>query len=456
MQIHDDLKSTSFMARTMGHIKSLVDYCTVGVWNDARQNWKISTLKVLNLTVRSFLNSDLQSKSCAMTYRTLLAMVPALALICAIARGFGLQNMIMELLIKQFPSQQQALTTAFSFVDSYLSQASGGLFVGVGVVFLLWTIVSLIRSIETMFNDIWQIAKGRSIWRMTTDYLAIILLLPILMICSNGITIFMSTSLSNLLPFSFVKPAIETLFDVLGLVLTWLFFAGTYILVPNTKVRFRNAIVPGALVGTAFVVLQWLFMNGQLYVAKYNAIYGSFSFLPLFLIWMQLVWLFTLTGGVLCYAMQNIGEFNFGDNIKNISFSYRTRTTLVLMAIIAQRFKASLPALTLNKISVDYRLPLNLITPEAVRLKEMGLVNFIDCAGKETGDRAIQPAVDVTDLTVAEVINRLRNHGSSDFIPNFSDSYAEIDKIYSEFCNSTDTEVNEIRIIDISIDMVTK
>lgn len=429
----------------------LISYCTEGVWNDPRNNWKINVIKIINLTVRSFNNGDLQSKACAMTFRTMLAIVPALALLCAIGRGFGLQDLLMEQLISQIPSQTQALKAAFGFVDSYLNQSSGGIFVGVGIVFLLWTLISLIRNIELTFNDIWQVPKSRSLWRMTTDYLAIILVLPLLLICASGISIFMSTSLSRILPFGFMQPAIEMIFDFLGLALSWLFFAGTYILIPNTKVRFRNAIIPGIIVGTACQILQWLFIGGQLYVSKYNAIYGSFSFLPLFLIWMQLVWLFTLTGAVLCYAMQNIGEYNYGENIRNMSASYRYQTTIAAMTIIVQRFSHGLPALTLNQMASHYKIPVNLLTPEVARLKEIGLVNFIDSPGKEQNERPMQPAVDVSGLTVGILLDKLNSHGAKDFIPGFSNAYKPVVEICSDISKAIIREGESKLLAEIPI-----
>lgn len=446
-------KITHTTVRVKAWITKTIAYCTTGVWNDPRNSKKINAIKVVNLSVRSFLDGDLQSKASALTFSTLLAIVPALALLCAIGRGFGLQDRLMDQLIHQLPSQAQVLETAFGFVDSYLSQASGGIFVGVGVLFLLWTVISLIRNIELTFNKIWQVPKDRSIWRMLTDYLAILLILPILLICASGISIFMSTSLSHLLPFGFMQPAVEIVIDFIGIALSWLFFAGTYMLVPNTNVKFKNAIIPGIIVGTACQILQWLFLSGQLYVAKYNAIYGSFSFLPLFLIWMQLVWLFTLIGGVLCYAIQNIGEYNYGDNIKNISDSYRDQTTIVVMAIIARRFKHSLEPMTLSQISLKYRLPVNLVTPEVLKLQEMGLVNFVDSPGKELNERPVQPAIDIDNLTVSDMIQKLMNFGSTGFIPGFADSYqtveTETEKINQMITAHTDTK----RLIDLDIEL---
>ena len=234
----------------------------------------------------------------------MLAVVPALALILAIGRGFGLQEVLENELIDSFESQRDVLVKAFDFVDSYLSQSSEGIFVGVGIAMLLWTLISILGSVEQAFNDIWGVKNGRSIWRKLTDYLAIFLILPVLMICASGITVFVSANLQQLLPFDFVTPLLKWLLDFASLVFIWLFFTGVYMLIPNTKVKFKNAFVAGMFAGTGFMILQWLFITGQIYVSKYNAIYGSFAFLPLLLIWLQLVWVISLAGGVICYASQ--------------------------------------------------------------------------------------------------------------------------------------------------------
>lgn len=292
--------------RLVARATSTWAYWSEGIWEDHRTTLKVNTIKTINLTVKTFMSTDLQSKACAMTYRTLLAIVPALALVFAIGRGFGFQNLLQSQLYRYFPSQHKALEMAFSFVDSCLAQASEGLFVGVGIVFLFWTIVSLLDSVEETFNQVWGVTIDRSIFRKVTDYLAICIILPVLMICSGGLQIFMSTAIQRLLPFEFVTPLLEFALDCLSFFFAWLFFTGAYMLIPNTKVKFKNAFPAGAIAGTAFQALQWLFVTGQLYVSKYNAIYGSFSFLPLMLIWMQLSWLITLAGALICLSLIHI------------------------------------------------------------------------------------------------------------------------------------------------------
>ena len=416
---------SSWISQMTNRALSWWQYVSKGVWNDTRDNWRVNITKTLNLTIKSFFDSDLQSQASALTYQTVLAIVPALALVFAICRGFGFQNMLQAQLYELFPAQHKAIEMALSFVDSYLSQASEGIFVGVGILFLLWTLISLLGSVEDSFNKIWCVREGRTIWRKITDYLAIFLVLPVLMICAGGITIVMSTALKKIIFFDFMGPMVNLMIDALGILLTWLFFAGAYMLIPNAKVKFVNAFVAGAIVGSAFQIIQWLFLTGQMYVTKYNAIYGSFSFLPLMLIWLQLSWLTTLTGALVCYASQNIGQFSFYDCVENISISYRRRVTLAVMTLIVKRFSIGLKPFTIVEIAKEYSLPERLVKAVTLRLHEVGLVAF-EQVEEEFGYHPILPAVDISKITVGDTIKRLEKFGESDFIPDFDENYNAI------------------------------
>lgn len=427
-------------------------YCYTGVWRDNNKNWKVGFVKTISLSVRSFLSADLQSQACALTYRTILAIVPALALLVAIGRGFGLQNLLTDQMFKLFPSQHTAIAAVLKFVDSYLSQASEGIFVGVGIIFLLWTLISLLSNVESTFNHIWQVRKGRSMWRKVTDYLAILLVLPILMICAGGVQVLMSTALKTLLPFEFMGSAISFIIDAAGVVLTWLFFTGAYMLIPNAKVKFLNAFVAGVMVGTAFQLLQWLFLSGQLYVAKYNAIYGSFSFIPLLLLWMQLVWLATLTGALICYASQNIGQFNFSDDIQNISPIYKRQVAVAMMAIITKRFEAEKEPFTSGEIAETYDLPINLVTALALQLRDVGLINFIESKG-ELMEHPLQPALDISKITVGEIVKRMQEKGSSNFIPNFATRYQSVVATTLSITEDMISKGNQTLVTKLNIDI---
>ncbi|MDE6702513.1 MAG: YihY/virulence factor BrkB family protein, partial [Muribaculaceae bacterium] len=329
-------------------------YGTVNVWNERKNTVKVKIINTVNLSVGSFMSADIQSQACAMTYRTVLAIVPALAMLFALGRGFGLQSLIETEIYSIFHAQKEAISRMLAFVDSYLNQASEGVFVGIGLLFLLWTLISLVSSVEDSFNAVWGVKTGRSLWRKVTDYTAMLLILPVLMICAGGLNMLLSSTIDAIFHFKFLTPLVTFFLEAGSWIFTWLFFTAVYMLIPNVKVKFANALIAGVLAGTGFMILQWIFVTGQMYVAKYNAIYGSVSFIPLMLIWLQLVWVITLSGAVLCYASQNIFEFDFKEDVDRISLRYREKVIMAVAAVIVRRFADGQPPLTVRDIIVGY------------------------------------------------------------------------------------------------------
>lgn len=428
------------------------DYCSEGVWRDTRRTWKVNFIKTLNLSVRSFFNADLQTQACAMTYRTLLAIVPALALIFAIGRGFGLQSVISDELRKLFPAQQQAVDYALNFVDSYLSTSSEGIFLGVGILFLLWTLISLLSSVEDTFNLIWGVKEGRPLARKITDYTAILLILPIFMICASGLSLLLSSTLDAIFHFDFLSPLVSVLIELSSWALMWIFFTLVYVLMPNTKVKLKNAIIPGILAGTGYMILQWIFVTGQMYVARYNAIYGSFSFLPLMLIWLQLVFLVMFAGAVICYSAQNIFMYSFRDAINNISSTYYAQLSLAIGAVIVQRFVKSEGPTTVNYLTDVYNMPPRLVGIICERMVTAGLLSLVEIDPKQESI-GYQPALDPSLLTVAEVYKRLDACGSSDFIQDFDKNFSGVVADFNLIHNNELKVTETILLRDIKVEL---
>ena len=211
-------------------------------------------------------------------------------------------------------------------------------------------------------------------------------------------------------------------------------------LVPNVKVRFLNAFIAGVFAGTGFMILQWIFVTGQMYVAKYNAIFGSLSFIPLMLIWLQLVWVITLSGAVLCYSSQNIFEFDFKDDVERMAVA----------AIIVRRFAALQPPLTLNDIIVDYHLPARLVSGSIDALLEAGVIVRVVIDGKKE-IFGYQPAVDIDSLTVSSVRDRIEAAGRHGFIPAFEKMFPGVVRVYDELATQIDNYAGHIRLADIEV-----
>lgn len=375
----------------------------------------INTIKTIILAVRGFNNENLQTKASALTYSTFLAIVPLLAVLVGVAKGFGFQATVREELLYYFPGHEMELSKAFEYVENYLAQAQGGIFIGIGLALLFYTVINLISSIEDTFNDIWQIKKSRPWYRKISDYLALFLILPVLMTASSGLSIFASTLQNSFLSeYVFLTPIVEFALNVVPYLFTIMAFTGLYLSLPNTKVRFVNGLVAGVIAGCAFQFFQLIYISGQIWVSKYNAIYGSFAALPLLLLWLQLSWLICLFGAELSYASQNVKKFSFERDSKNISRRYKDFLTLLIASLIVKRFAGGEKPYTADELSEAYRIPIRLTTDILYLLTELEIICEVNYGDDE---RIIyyQPAVDINRITVSYLFTKMDEYGSENF-----------------------------------------
>ncbi len=265
----------------------------------------------LYLTIRFFTEKRVMTQASALTYSTLLAIVPILAVVFAIARGFGYNKYIEMWFRELLASQPQVADVIVSFVNSYLIHTKSGIFLGVGLIFMLYTVLMLVNNVEETFNQIWQVNNSRPIIRSFANYLAMFFLFPIIIIISTGLSIFMETVAGKMEDFVLLEPIINKLISLSPSMLMSLLFIVLYVYMPNTKVRFSCAVVPGILAGIAMHMLQIAYIHSQVWVTGYNAIYGSFAALPLFMLWVQISWTICLFGAQLTYTNQNLNRFGF-------------------------------------------------------------------------------------------------------------------------------------------------
>lgn len=437
-----------FFGRIYARALAFYNYCSEGVWDDPRDNLKTRIIKTLNLSVSSFFNANLQNKSMALTYTTVLSIVPAFALLVAIGRGFGLQDTLQNQLYILLPSQAKVISTALSFVDSYLKSSTQGVFVGVGIVVLLWTMISLLSSIEDSFNIIWDVKHSRTLYQKITDYIAICLMIPVLMICSSGVAFFMSDIIQSNIHLPFLTPVLNIILSFAPLFLCWLAFTLSYYLIPNTKVQFKYAAIAGAMGAVAFEILQLLFLNGQIYVSKYNAIYGSFAFLPLMLVWLQFSWLVLLTCCMIAYSMQNVFTFNLMGDVSKISDRGWHQVSLIVMTVCAKRFAEKKVPLTEADIATEYFLPIRMVSNITAKLKEAKLLYEVNIRQDVVG---FTPAMETDTFTVEDFYKAYDTAGESDFIPKFDSIYKDLLTALSETRESAYAQFGKLIVRDLPL-----
>jgi membrane protein len=375
----------------------------------------IRLIRVVALAVRGFIENKCKFRASALTFYSLLSIVPVIALMFGIAKGFGLQERVAAQILEKMKGQEEVANKVITFANSLLDKTSGGVIAGVGVVFLFWTIISLLGNIEGSFNDIWGIVKPRTFSRKFSDYLVTMLVCPILLAVSGGATIFLSGQIQTLTEkIPILKnfgPVFWVAMILLPYITIWISFTFIFIFMPNTKVRFISGLIAGIVAGTLFQLIQWAYVNFQVQITTRYAIYGSFAALPLFLLWLQTSWLIILFGAEVSFAHQNVETYEFEPDCLSASHSFKTLLSILITQRIVRRFCDGEKPCDASGLSHELEIPVRLVRQLLYDLSESGILSEV----KKGEDRelAYQPAIDVDKITVKFVIDRLQQRGTS-------------------------------------------
>ena len=365
------------------------------------------------MATRGFGQDKCPLQASALTFYSILSIVPVVAMAFGIAKGFGFQKLLEKLLFEKFPGQEEVMIQVVDFARSLLENTKGGMIAGIGIVFLFWTVIKLLSNIERSFNDIWEIKKPRTYGRKFGDYLSIILISPILVILSSSATVFITTQITLITEkvalLGMFSPVIFVMLKLIPYCLVWILFTFIYVLMPNTKVNFSSGFIAGVIAGTIFQVAQWAYIIFQVGVAKYNAIYGSFAAFPLFLIWMQLSWLIVLFGAEISFAYQYTDTYEFEPDLRQISPAFKKLISLQIAHLVISTFSKGAMPLTASKISSVLEIPIRLVQQILDELVESGI--FSNTEIKENKELSYQPARDINVITIKSIIEALEQRG---------------------------------------------
>lgn len=401
-----------------------------------------NVVKAFILAFRNINGSQLSTRANALTFSTLLAIVPMLAVLFAIARGFGFQKIVESQLFSFFSGQQEYLEKAMGQIDSSIKYAQGGIFLGIGVVLLLYTVVNLLSTVEHNFNNTWGVKKDRPYHKMFTDYLALIIIAPVIIICNAGISLFLTS-----VNFTLIDIVVSPILQVVPYIVVIFLFTFIFAYIPNTKVKFGAALLGGIFTGVGFQIFQWLYISGQIWISKYNAIYGSFAALPLLLLWLQLTWTITLLGVKLSFAYQNINKFSFENETENISRRYKDFVIIMIMSLIAKRFAKGGKPYTADEISENFSIPTKLTGDILFFLENVGLI--VELPSDDEFVKSYIPALDINMITVSFLFDKINQYGSEDFVIDIKEKFRNDWEVMIEISNYSKTPAGQILLKDL-------
>lgn len=375
------------------------------------RSFLIRSLRIVVLAVRGFDEDKCLLRASALTFFTLLSIVPVLAMSFGIAKGFGMEDKVAELIQQNMQGQEEAVARIIDFSRNTLEEAKGSVIAGVGVVLLMWTVIRMLSNIESSFNHIWGIRNHRSFVRKFTDYLSFILVCPILLIMSSSITVLINAQLEKVAFLSFLQPLGSVTLKAASLTMIWMLFSFIYQIMPNTRVKITSALLAGVVAGATFQFFQWVYVEFQIGVSRYGAIYGSFAALPLFLIWLQVSWLVVLFGAEICFAHQNVHTYEFEPDCLAVSHDYKSLLSVYVTWYLVQRFRRGEPPSTGADVSAALEIPVRLVRQILHELVEAGVLMRID--QEEDKTYSYHPARDSDGMTMKFVLEALNKHGSN-------------------------------------------
>ena len=370
----------------------------------------IKLVRTVMLGYEGFEKDLCSLRASALTFFSILSFVPVLALLFGIAKGFGLQESLKLKLVESYPQHQDIWVQVFAFSDNMLDNTKGGLIAGVGVLMLFWSAMKVMENVESSFNDIWKVKTGRTLYRKFTDYLSIFLIAPFLLVASGGATIFIQTTLEGLIAkvgiLGPIVPIIQFAFGLLPYTLIWIVFTFLFKVMPNTNVSLRSALVGGILAGTAFQITEHVFFAFQIGVSQYNAIYGSFAALPLFLGWLQTSWLIILLGCEISYVTQNLDLKPSKIALPKVNAFHFKLICLWVLKRVGQAFKSN-TQISLSNLSIEGKIPLQLLQQVISELEKSKLILVHSTADIPDDEVIVLPNKDPYSISMQECIERI-------------------------------------------------
>ena len=429
--------------------KKIVDFIKHGVWEKkdsgkGRSGWIIRPFKIALYTVRGIGEHDIFLRASALTYYTLMSLVPIAALIFGFMKGFGFDSNIWEWLYDKFAGYDSTLDYMREFVDNTLARTRGGVIAIVGVVVLFWSVIKVFTNVEDAFNNIWEVKQKRSIARMLSDYLAVVVVAPILLVSASSLSALVRSSLE---PWVWTW-LLDVVFALAEMILMWLLFAFVYWVMPNTRVKFKGALIAAVIAGTTFWLFQKLYFLVQGQLSSYNAIYGTFAAIPLLLVWLQTSWVIVLIGAELSFAYQNIDRYELEREAVFMNTNNKRKILVATMVVIIKHFLSNEGPVTSEQIANELNLPVRSVRDVVYELEQSGLVVAVKTE-HDNRENSYIPARDVHDITVYDVVEGVENVSTAKLDVSGLPELKKVSKLLDEVREKTKDSGMQTKLTDL-------
>ena len=388
-------------------------YLEEGLWKDEHGAplWR-RMLQFIVLTVRDFFGDQCILRASALTYATLLSVVPLLALMFSLLKGLGVQNALEPVILEQVAvGSEEVVHRILDYIDN-VQVGRLGVF---GLVALIVTVLTLLSNIEKSFNRVWGVSETRPLRRRFADYFSVVTVGPVLLLAAISMTSSLKSQalVQHLMETAYLGEFILLLFGVLPYVTMWAVFSGLYIFMPNARVSYQAALVGGIVGGSLWQLAQWGYITFQVGIARFNAIYGTMAALPVFMVWIYVSWTIVLFGLEVAYVYQYRANLSIRDAPES-SFTSRQMGALAVLCYCVKCFMRKTSPPSIDRICSALALPPRMVGKMVQNLIRLGFLSEVMSSAAQ-GDASYLPAVSPENLRVVEVLRALRSEGEELF-----------------------------------------
>jgi membrane protein len=363
-------------------------------------------LQVVLIVLRGFFREhQCLLRASALTYTTLLVLVPMLAFMFAFLKGLGVQNILEPLLIDKLSVGSEETVR---LIINYVNNIRVGTLGVIGLASLLFSTILQLGTIEQALNEIWGVREGRSILRKITDYVSVMVFAPITLLFAITFTAALKNQalITKLLEKRLIGDAMVLVFTLLPFVALWMAFTAFYAFLPNTRVKIGPAFIGGFIGGTLWQLAQWVYIEFQVGMAKYHAIYGAFAQLPVLMIWLYISWVIVLLGAEVTFACQNAATYSLERFVPLTSFHTKERLASSLFFSLSRAFLEGKGPWSAVAFAQQHRIPIRLMREVLGTLIDEKLI--IEAA--EEPEHYV-PGRDPATISPWHILYALRHHG---------------------------------------------
>ncbi len=355
--------------------------------------------------VRDILRGDLTLRAMSLVYTTLLSIVPLIALSFSVLKGLGYHRELEPMLYNFLEPLGERASELTSQVIGFVDNVRGGVLGSIGLVFLLYTVISMIQKVEESFNFVWRVDQPRSFGRRFSEYLSVMVIGPAVIVAALGIIATLANTsalqaISQYEPFGTIALAVGRLMPYL---LVTGVFTFMYAFVPNTKVRLRAALIGGLFAGVLWAAGGVVFASFVSESTRTMVIYAGFAIVIVALIWIYVSWLILLVGAQLAFYVQHPQYLRPGRSEIPVNASLRERLALSIMYLVVCDYQTARPRWTINRLAEHLDLPGVAIGPIVTALEQGNLLLFAE-------DDTWVPARDPDSIELSEIMRAVRHH----------------------------------------------